>query len=312
MVNFFELIDETNKLIQQFIDNYNRILDLYLKHNVSQYQVIKDTIELSKGSAPQRTEEWYKLRGTCITASDVGAFLGMDKYKSQKKAIEAKSGLIKTHYGNKYTSWGNKYEEIASKIYEKMFNVKIYEAPLLIHPIYPFIGASCDGFVVDEKNKHGYLIEIKCPLARKLTDTVPEHYISQPRTQMEVVKADRCDFFECKLEEYDNHHEFIADRSTDYKGFIISYGFFHEVDSNGISKQYYLYPDDIFDKDHNPLMEKARNIENSIHVKPIFWKLVEYRNHTIERDPQWLKDNIRTLEDCWDKINEKKLASLTF
>ncbi len=306
-MDFSQLLSNTLQLIKDYNAINNKILDLYLTNCVGQYQIIKDIILLSKGSAPQRTAEWYKLRGTCITASDVGAFLGMDKYKSQKKVIEQKSSTISASFSNKFTRWGNKYEQIASLIYEKMFDVKVYEAPLLIHPIYPFIGASCDGFVIDEKNKHGYIVEIKCPLVRKLTDEVPEHYISQPRTQMEVVKANRCDFFECKLEEYPDEHDFRTDRTTKYKGFIISYGFFHDLDENGISKEYHIYPEDIFDTDTAPLISKAQEIPDAMNIKPVFWKLVEYRNHILERDPKWLEESVDILEKCWDTIvNNRK------
>jgi len=305
-MNFFEeqttIINCIVELLQQYTEINNKILDIYLKHNLTQYQIIKDIIESSKDAAPQRTAEWYKLRGTCITASDVGAFLGMDKYKSQKKVIEMKSSPVQASFSNKFTVWGNKYENIAASIYEKMFNVKIYEAPLLIHPVYPFLGASCDGFVVDENNKHGYIIEIKCPLPRQLGDCIPDHYISQPRTQMEVVKIDRCDFFECKLEEYPDQHSFEIDTESEYKGFIISYGFFHDLDDNGISKQYFIYPDDIFDHNIEPYMQKVNEIPDASNVRPVFWKLSDYRNHTIIRDPQWLKESIPILEKCWDTI----------
>jgi len=306
-MNFFEELNHITNLIIQYCALDNKILDIYLKHNVSQYQVIKDIIELSKDCAPQRTKEWYKLRGTCITASDVGAFLGIDKYKSQKKVIEQKSQTVSASFSNRFTIWGNKYEDIASRIYEKMFNVKIYEAPLLIHHIYPFLGASCDGFVLDETNKYGYIVEIKCPLVRKLGDSIPEHYISQPRTQMEVVKADRCDFFECKLEEYPDQHSFEIDTTSEYKGYIISYGFFDVIDDNGISKQFFKYPDNI--QDHNPesLIKEIEKIPNAMNIKLVYWKLVEYRNHTINRDPAWLEESIPILEKCWDTIiNNRK------
>lgn len=301
-------INEIYELIDKFTKNYNKLLDLYIKHKVSQYDLMKYTINISKNAAPQRTDEWYRLRGTCITASDVGAFLGVDKYKSKKKAINMKAGIVESKFGNKFTKWGNKYEQIAALIYEKMHNVKIYDAPLLIHPIYPFIGASCDGFVVDEVNKDGYLIEIKCPLMRKLGDEVPEHYINQPRTQLEVVKADRCQFFECKLEEYPDEHSYRVDRNTEYKGMFISYGYFHKIDFNGMLEEFYMYPDNLleevsFEDLRQQLIKKEENVVN---VRPIYWKLAEYKDHRVDRDPQWLEDSVPILEDCWNKIVELK------
>jgi isopenicillin N synthase-like dioxygenase len=100
-----ETIEKLLNLINQFIENQNKLFDLYIRENISQYELIKYTIDQSKNAIQQRTEEWYKLRGTCITASDVGAFLGMDKYKSAKKAIEIKSGISNVMIDNKYTRW---------------------------------------------------------------------------------------------------------------------------------------------------------------------------------------------------------------
>jgi hypothetical protein len=190
-----------------------------------------------------------------------------------------------------------------------MYNVKVYNAPLLIHYIYPWVGASCDGFVLDEKNKNGYLIEIKCPLARQLSNEIPEHYISQPRTQMEVVKANRCDFFECKLEEYSNHFDFINDTKTLYKGIIIRYTFFHDIDDNGYLKEHFYYPENIFNYDYNMLVKiVSQTFGGALNIQPIYWKLVDHRNHTIYRNPEWLKVSIPILEKCWNTIIDNRNA----
>lgn len=307
-----ELLKRNEELIKHLTKTLNKIYDIIVHENYDSYSRVKHIIEISKGSAPQRTKEWYELRGGCITASDISQVLSTPL--AQSKVIERKTGDYK-FFTCRAIEWGNKYEPVATRVYEQMFNVKIYDAPLLIHHIYPFIGASCDGFIIDEENKEGSLIEIKCPYSRQLGDKIPNHYLCQPKTQMEVTKVNKCNFFECRFQEI-TEDEF-QNHPAEYKGIIGSYYYENNFNDDGELKMYYYYyeynPDAVFEDELNNVKKKIETKKNAKYWNTVFWILIEHKNHVIHRDPKWLEDSIHELEKCWNKIvyikNEKKVNS---
>ena len=52
-----------------------------------------------------------------------------------------------------------------------------------------FLGGSADGVTED-----GILVEIKCPLTRKIENKVPKHYMPQIQLLLEILDLDVCDF----------------------------------------------------------------------------------------------------------------------
>lgn len=73
---------------------------------------------------------------------------------------------------------------MATYVYEQITQNKVEEVGFIKHKKYDFLGASPDGFIVDKQR----LIEIKCPLRRKIesysaeNDIIkicPEYYYEQ-------------------------------------------------------------------------------------------------------------------------------------
>lgn len=302
-MNNEELFEEITRLLHRILERYNYLLDIYIRTTRSQKEQVEYLIESSKGIASQRTEEWYKMRNACITASAMNSVLGPSDAKRNKFIVE-KCGKP-AFFSNKFTEWGIQYEPVAVQVYEKIFNVKIHEAPLLIHPIYPYVGASCDGLVIDQAKQDGYLIEIKCPHSRVPNGEIPEHYWEQPQIQMEVCKTETCVFFDCKFEEYHNKEEFLADPSENYfeRGFMIEY--------YQNSEKKYLYDNPLTSKQDPIQAEKEFREKYTTHYKPhadpnifrfIRWKLVLYSVIPQKRNTGWFKDNIPRLKHIWDVI----------
>jgi len=146
----------------------------------------------------QRSAEWYSMRESMITASDWATCLGMDPYKTMKEFLDKKSGKEKPFLGNMTTEWGVKYEPVANAIYQHRMGEEIIEFGLIPHPVYSFIGASPDGITAK-----GRMVEIKCPPGRAITGVIPRYYWAQVQGQLEICDLERCDFLECKLEEFD-------------------------------------------------------------------------------------------------------------
>ncbi len=57
---------------------------------------------------------------------------------------------------------------MAINIYEQMFKTKVLPVGYLKHPEYNYLGASPDGLILGPIPK---LIEIKCPMTRRITST---------------------------------------------------------------------------------------------------------------------------------------------
>ncbi len=113
---------------------------------------------LLKRQWKQRTEDWYKIRTTLLTASECASALNLNKYCSKQDLIKKKLGLVESSGGNAATAHGIKYEDEAADIYaaRNPHLVPFFEIGLIRHDQHSFLGAS-----PDRVTKDGILIEIK-------------------------------------------------------------------------------------------------------------------------------------------------------
>ena len=138
--------------------------------------------------AEQRSQEWLDLRDQMITASDVASAIGDNHYETPDAFIKKK--VLKTKWaGNAATAHGTLLEPLVRDLYDARTGRKSHEIGLVQHRQYPWLGASPDGVTED-----GLLIEIKCPLTRKIEAKVPKHYWPQVQLQLEITDLEECDF----------------------------------------------------------------------------------------------------------------------
>ena len=136
----------------------------------------------------QRSPEWLALRENLLTASDVASALGHNRYERPDDLLRKK--VLKTAWaGNAATDHGTRLEPVARDLYDAQTGRKTHEIGLVQHPKYPFLGGSADGVTED-----GILVEIKCPLTRKIENKVPKHYMPQIQLLLEILDLDVCDF----------------------------------------------------------------------------------------------------------------------
>lgn len=132
---------------------------------------------------PQRSEEWLQARSGRLTASNFGAAIGHNRYKTARATIA--SMLWRTFRGNAATRWGQEHEDIAARLYESyMIQLRGPEhrfetafPNLIVSLKYPWAGVSPDGFVRDGDRLGG--LEIKCPFRKRLYDFIPAMYYDQ-------------------------------------------------------------------------------------------------------------------------------------
>ena len=138
----------------------------------------------------QRSEAWLKLRGNMLTASDAAAAIGANKYQTPDDLIRKKCGLGEPFKGNEATAWGTKLEPVACEMFEQKYNLKVFELGLIPHEKYPWLGGSPDGLT-----ENNCLVEIKCPLRRKIIPgEVPLCYEAQIQICMEIMDVESCYF----------------------------------------------------------------------------------------------------------------------
>lgn len=145
---------------------------------------------LAKTYDDQRTDGWYALRGTMLTASDLATALGDNPYETPDDLLIKKCGFS-TWKGNTATAHGTLLEPIARNLYDQRHGQVSHEIGLVQHPTHPWLGGSPDGVT-----ESGRLIEIKCPLTRKITPAVPKYYLPQIQLLLEVLDLEVCDFIQ--------------------------------------------------------------------------------------------------------------------
>lgn len=157
------------------------------------HEIVKKLLEYE--FAPQRSEEWLRLREDMLTASDAATALGVNPYEKPRDLLMKKCGLKKFD-GNFATQHGNKYEDEARDIYCSKYNEVAHELGLIQHPDHKWLGGSADGVT-----ESGILLEIKCPLRRDIKPEVPVYYMPQLQLLMEILNLETCDFIQYKPHE---------------------------------------------------------------------------------------------------------------
>ena len=126
-------------------------------------------------------DDWHKLREKRIGGSDIGAILGVNKYKS---IIDVYIDKIEgsSFEGNESTYWGHIHESTIMKEFGKRHKEFIvYQAPYSV--IDDFLIANLDGVLKDKENGEYGVLEIKTTNAFNYKDwdgdVVPQYYYAQ-------------------------------------------------------------------------------------------------------------------------------------
>lgn len=276
----------------------------------NEYNRLKNIFEeLERIPLPeQRSPEWFEMRDGKITASDGGCVIGLNKYEPQFNFV------YKKVYGSKFETnqacyHGKKFEEVVTMMYEYRNNVKVKEFGLLGHKNYNFLGASPDGICSpyckngkDKSKLVGRMLEIKCPLTRKIKYTgeikdniCPIYYWCQVQLQLECCNLEECDFIQCDIEEYLNQeewendtskHQFISKEKGLERGILIEF-----------------VPDDLtkedFDKDGKVKLDVIYNKATFKYPPKIDMSKTQIK--------KWLNEITKKYKNVYDlKLNEKE------
>jgi putative phage-type endonuclease len=296
--------------------------------------ISKNQIHLlqSVQQSEQRSQEWYDQRNQLITASNLWKVFGTDSEYNQlifeKCACLRERSYSLTledapdttiHIAKEYVNtgspmhWGVKYEPLTIMLYEEKHAVSVGTFGCIVHPKYPYIGASPDGIVVspEEDNPlYGRMVEIKNIVNREITGSPSEAYWIQMQIQMETCDLDMCDFVETRFKEYESETAFWEEGDMQRKRGVLLY--FLKMGGDDSTPQYKYMPLDIpLTKKH--VSEWIQSTKSSMYERGCilyetqYWYLDEYSCVLVERNHKWFEWAGPHIGDAWNIILKERV-----
>lgn len=248
------------------------------------------------GQNDQRTAAWHTKRGQMLTASEI--YKGLPDATPSQRYELILSKLVPREYqqgpGIRALVWGTQFEPIAKDIYcELQHNISIVDTTCVPHPTVPFLGASPDGIILSEDERHGKLVEFKCPISRAFTEhtPVPHAYFHQMQLQMECTGLDECEYVEMQFKDL-SYGKYMACQAP-YKSFYAV----HEVTGDVLYKDFRTTEDYISWK-NRVLGENWENYEIT------YWMLNNWRSVSVKKQKGWLDLYLPNLTQIWSEIEE--------
>jgi len=336
LINTYELNDKDDDLSlsrKYYFHNYvknsihKKVVDF--KTRIKGRETILEKLkELKELKLPdQRSEEWYKIRESILTASSLADAIGEGHFSTKEDLLLQKCGGPRGEVPFSIVEWGVMYEPVATTFYEKLNNLTVLEFGLVPHPEFKIFGASPDGICdVDSPPDYiGRMLEIKCPPKRKFTDEVPRHYWMQMQGQLESCDLEECDFLQVKFIEYLSEEDYITDVYLENgivkegynnnnlpKGLLISF-IQNNIEGNPTIK--YEYGD--FYSSHENLKKWSDNILNQYKngdfkydiFKFHWWRIERYECTLVGRDREWWLSIQPKIIDFWeDVLHHRKIG----
>lgn len=138
---------------------------------------------------PNDRNEWLESRKKGIGGSDAGSVLGVNKYKNNVELWREKTGRFTPEdiSDKPAVIFGKRSEEHLRELFRldyPKYQVDYHEFYMYVNDRYPFIFATLDGEITDEKGRRG-ILEIKTTtIQNKLQwdeweDRIPDSYYAQ-------------------------------------------------------------------------------------------------------------------------------------
>lgn len=148
---------------------------------------------------PDRTA-WLEARKNHIGGSDAAACVGMNPYKNNVRLWEEKMGMVLPEdiSEKEYVQYGTEAEKYLRELFALDFpeyQVLYDENNMFLNPDFPWMHASLDGELVDQRGRHG-ILEIKTTnilqsmQREKWNDRIPDNYYCQILHYLAVTECD--------------------------------------------------------------------------------------------------------------------------
>jgi putative phage-type endonuclease len=252
----------------------------------------------------QRSQAWYEQAQKILTASEFGSLYGSERQYAS--LVLAKSGTLpqETSQSNyrhacrtaelNALDWGIRFEPAIKQFLESKWNVKVAESGRLIHPKDPSIAASPDGFFIEGPPEHiGRLVEIKCPLSRKIGEGVPFDYWCQMQIQMEVTDIDECMYIEVKIISRHAKEQGVVEKPAN----CIYQGTLWLLSKEETYQLVYAYTKE----------EKESYLNKGyVEVEEIPWYIDSFHTEVVSRERAWYNSTKQLRDDFWTNVEKAK------
>lgn len=300
-----EFITRLNRRIRQICREQNKSYKLYRKEVYALFEIpevhavwvrrrkIHRLLKLY-GKADQRTDAWLQKRGEMITASEVCKAFATASPSARKELLVRKVNPRETAgQGPSMTAclWGTQFEPLAKEIYANLQGgANVVDTSCVVHPKYPFLGASPDGIVLMKNPLDpdwGKLVEFKCPISRQFTQntSIPDAYYHQMQMQMECTGIETCDYCEMQFVRCNQTAWNVS--TSPYKGVLAVY-------DNGT----------IVYKPEGDSVSTWRKTLTEDEYRMVYWTLENIRIEAVPKDPNWLNKYLPDLEAFWAIVQE--------
>lgn len=143
---------------------------------------------------------WFDARKNHIGGSDAAACVGMNPYKNNVQLWEEKMGMVLPEdiSEKEYVQYGTEAEKYLRELFALDFpeyQVLYDENNMFLNPDFPWMHASLDGELVDQRGRHG-ILEIKTTnilrsmQREKWNDRIPDNYYCQILHYLAVTECD--------------------------------------------------------------------------------------------------------------------------
>lgn len=157
-------------------------------------------------------EEWLAKRGQSIGASESGAILGLNPWRTAVDVWIEKTGETEPLEDNLNMRLGRDLEPVIQKLFEEETGLKVRkDNKIRIDDEYSFITTNLDGMVIGEK------VPVEYKTMTKWDGDIPDYYYCQIQHQMMVTNTPYCYFVvlvlglskQLVVERYDRDDNFI-------------------------------------------------------------------------------------------------------
>lgn len=252
---------------------------------------------LERPQIPQRTPAWYAQGKEVLTASEFAKLFGSPRCVSQLVTSKVPTGsptgtnrLACMTCEMSPFDWGVRFEPVVKHILEKKWGAQIAESGRILHPMDTHVAASPDGIIMEANDpaRIGRLLEIKCPITRKISEGIPFEYWCQMQVQMEVTGIGECEYVEVKLDS-------IQGTATDISG--VADGYIWLLQNPTTCEMRYVYTE---------AEAEAEAMNGWEQTEKIPWRLNDMYTVTVIRDRAWYEGTGELRRQFWENVEHAR------